>query len=71
MITVQIPLSEIAATTFTNLANKHGMSVERFLAEQLDQIARTPGADNVEDAFRKMVQESMAMNRELRLKLEN
>ncbi len=71
MITLQIPLSETAAATFSNLANEHGLSVKRFLADRLDQIARTSSLDEVDAAFRKIVQESVARNRELLLQLEN
>lgn len=71
MITLQIPLSETAATTFTSLAKRQGLSVERFLADRLNQIANAPNLDNVDAAFRKMVQESMAMNRELLQRLES
>jgi hypothetical protein len=35
------------------LANKHGMTVERFLSERLNQIIVEASAGNIDAAFRK------------------
>lgn len=65
MVTLQIPLQEKAVHAFKDLANQHGMTVERFLSERLNQIVAEIRAGNIDAAFRKIVQESIATNREL------
>jgi hypothetical protein len=45
------------------------MTVEHFLSDRLNQIIVEASAGNIDAAFRKIVQESMATNRELLKKL--
>lgn len=69
METLQIPLKQTTIHVFKNLAQQNGQTVERFLAERLDQIVAETRDGNVEAAFRKIVQESIETNRELLRKL--
>lgn len=45
------------------------MTVERFLSDRLNQIVAETRTGNIDAAFRKIVQESMATNCELLKKL--
>jgi hypothetical protein len=65
MVTLQIPLQEKAVHAFKDLANQYGMTVERFLSERLNQVVAEIRAGNIDAAFCKIVQESIATNREL------
>jgi len=69
METVQIPLKKTTIHVFKNLAQKNGLTVERFLSERLNQIVAEARAGNVEAAFRKIVHQSIETNRELLRKL--
>ena len=69
METVQIPLKKTTIHVFKNLAQKNGLTIERFLSERLNQIVAEARAGKVEVAFRKIVQESIETNRELLRKL--
>jgi len=69
MVTLRIPLREKTVRTFKNLANKNGLTVERFLAERLDQIVAETSSHRIDAAFRKIVQESIETNRGLLEKL--
>jgi len=66
---VQIPLKKTTIHVFKNLAQKNGLTVERFLSDRLNQIVAEAGNGNVEAAFRKIVQDSIATNRALLKKL--
>jgi len=69
MVTVQIPLQETTILAFKNLAGRHGMTIERFLSERLDQAVAETRAGSIDGAFRKIVRESIETNRELLKKL--
>ncbi|MGH7595947.1 MAG: hypothetical protein ACREOI_06315 [bacterium] len=69
MVTLQIPLQEKTIHAFKGLANQHGMTVERFLSERLNQIVAEAHIGNIDTAFRKIVQDSIEANRELLKKL--
>lgn len=64
MVTLQIPLQEKAVHAFRDLANQHGMTVERFLSDRLNQIVAERRTGNIDAAFRKIVLDSIEANRE-------
>ena len=69
MVTLQIPLQETTILAFENLAGQHGMTIERFLSERLDQAVAETRAGSIDGVFRKIVRESIETNRELLKKL--
>ena len=69
METLQISLQENTVNTLRNLANKQGMSVERFLSDRLNRIVAETSFGSIDAEFRKIVQDSIEANRELLKKL--
>ncbi len=69
MITLQIALEDKTVSALRKLANKQGLTVERFLSERLDQVVNETSSHNIDAAFRKIVDESIGANRGLLRKL--
>jgi len=69
MVTLQISLQDNTVNTLRNLADKQGMSVERFLSERLNRIVTETSSTSIDAEFRKIIQDSIEANRELLKKL--